>query len=116
MAGIVFSANGQTLNWRRDDVNMFALHLEIPKGVQSLEAKVDFLATAAASGFSAGASTGPNLAVLSWNEVALYPDGAQAAQVQYQAAVKLPADWKLATALTTSSNTANTTSFEPVLP
>ncbi len=114
VAGIVFSANGQTLNWRRDDINMFALHLEIPAGIQTLEAKVDFLATAAPSGFSAGASTGPNLAVLSWNEVALYPDGAPASQVQYQPSVKLPENWKLATALTTSSNTGSTTSFEPV--
>ncbi|MBV8866230.1 MAG: M61 family peptidase, partial [Acidobacteriaceae bacterium] len=48
-AGIVFSTNGQTLSWRRDDVNMFALHLTVPDGIDRLDARVDFLATAAAS-------------------------------------------------------------------
>ena len=50
---------------------MFALHLQIPAGAKSLHVHVDFLATAPASGFSAGASTTQNLAILSWNELAL---------------------------------------------
>ena len=113
-AGIVFSANGQTIPWRRDDVNMFALHLTVPDGVERLEAKVDFLATAAPSGFSAGASTGPNLAIVSWNEVALYPDGAASSQVTFTPSLKVPAGWKFATALTQSSSEANTIRFQPV--
>ncbi len=113
-AGIVFSANGQTLAWKRDDVNMFALHLVIPAEVRELEAKVDFLATAAPSGFSAGASTGPNLAVVSWNEVALYPDGAAAAQVMYEPSVNLPEGWQSATALTRAEQAGNLVRFAPV--
>ncbi len=33
--GITFTANGQSLAWRRDDVNMFAFHLVVPEGVQT---------------------------------------------------------------------------------
>ncbi len=113
-AGIVFSANGHTLAWRRDDVNMFALHLTVPDGADSLEAKVDFLATAAPSGFSAGASTGPNLAVVSWNEVVLYPDGAAASQVNVAPSLKIPPDWKFGTALIQASAEKNTIQFRPV--
>src|SRR6478672_8194769 len=33
LAGIKFTANGRDIPWQRDDVNMFALHLDIPQGV-----------------------------------------------------------------------------------
>jgi predicted metalloprotease with PDZ domain len=113
-AGIVFSANHQVLAWRRDDVNMFAFHLTIPEGVRTLDAKVDFLATAAPSGFSAGASTGPNLAVVSWNEVALYPHGASSSQVIFEPSLKLPEGWKFGTALTPQSGPGDVVHFAPV--
>jgi hypothetical protein len=67
LAGLVFEANGRRLAWKRDDVDMFAFHLTIPEGVTHLNARADFLATAQPTGFSAGASTSANLAVVSWN-------------------------------------------------
>jgi predicted metalloprotease with PDZ domain len=100
LAGLVFTANGQQIPWVRDDVNMFAFHITVPQGVSTLDVKLDFLATAPPSGFSAGASTSANLAILSWNEVALYPEGIAPPQIEVQAAVKLPAGWKYGTALT----------------
>ncbi len=113
-AGLVFSANGKTLSWRRDDVNMFAIHLDIPDGTDTLDAKVDFLATAAPSGFSAGASTGPNLAIVSWNEVVLYPEGAPASQVMIEASLKVPDGWRTGTALAQASASGNMMNFRPV--
>ena len=112
--GLIFTASGAQLQWRRDEVNMFAFHLEVPKNATELEASVDFLATAPASGFSAGASTGPNLAVVSWNELALYPDGMASSKVTYKPSLILPADWKFGTALTPESTAGNTVSFKPV--
>jgi len=32
-----FSAGGKTIPWRRDDVDMYAFHLEVPAGVRELE-------------------------------------------------------------------------------
>src|SRR5437763_4879972 len=114
LAGITFSASGESIPWQRDDVNMFAFHLAIPSGVHTVEAKADFLATAAPSGFSAGASTSANLCVVSWNEVVLYPAAIPAAQVTFEPSIKLPDGWKLATALTTSSIEGSITHFRPV--
>ena len=34
--GVKFSAAGQTIPWRRDDVDMFTYHLTIPPGVNQL--------------------------------------------------------------------------------
>src|ERR1700693_4511971 len=38
VAGLKFRAGDKTLPWRRDLVDMFALHLDIPQGTDSLEA------------------------------------------------------------------------------
>ena len=114
LAGIVIRANGQELLWRRDDVNMFAFHINVPQGVSSLDVKLDFLATAAATGFSAGASTSASLAMLSWNEVLLYPAGFDAAQIEVKPAVKLPANWKYGTALKRSGESDGVIEFETV--
>jgi predicted metalloprotease with PDZ domain len=113
-AGIVFTANGQTVAWQRDNVDMYAFHLDISQGVSSLDAKFDFLATAPPSGFSAGASTSPNLAVLSWNELVLYPANTAADAVTIHPSIKFPEGWKFGTALTQESKTGNTVQFKTV--
>lgn len=114
LAGIVITANGQQLAWVRDDVNMYALHVTVPDGVSALDAKLDFLATAAPSGFSAGASTSANLAMLSWNEVVLYPAGISPSQIQVEPAVRLPAGWQYGTALTKTGEANGEIEFAPV--
>jgi hypothetical protein len=54
---------------------MFGVHLTVPEGVTSLDISLDFVLQPDASGFSAGASADSDLAVLSWNQVLLYPRG-----------------------------------------
>jgi len=114
LAGIVMTANGQQLSWMRDDINMFAFHVTVPQGVSTLNVKLDFLATAPATGFSAGASTSANLAVLSWNEVVLYPAGISPSEIEVQPAVKLPAGWQYGTALTKTGEENGEIEFAPV--
>ncbi len=114
LTGIVIKANGQTLPWVRDSVNMFALHLLVPAGVTSLQVHDDFLATAAPTGFSSGASTSENLAMVSWNEVMLWPEVASAKDVLVTPTVTLPDGWKYGTALTPTGHTGNTTHFATV--
>lgn len=114
MAGLVISVGGQTLAWRRDDVNMFAFHVDVPAGVSDLDVRLDFLATAAATGFSAGASTSANLCMASWNEAVLYPSGAAISKLMFQPSLKVPDQWKFGTALTPASPVATTTQFQPV--
>ena len=114
LAGIFISANGQQLPWQRDDVNMFAFHVKVPQGVSALDVKLDFLATAAPTGFSAGASTTANLAMVSWNEVVLYPDGKQAADIRFQPSIKVPDGWKYGTALKETGKEGASVKFDTV--
>jgi predicted metalloprotease with PDZ domain len=114
MAGFFITANGQPVKWERDKVDMFAYHLTVPQGVTQLQIKIDFLATASPSGFSAGASTSENLALLSWNELLVYPDGTNASEVMFTPSVIVPEGWKFGTALDRDGGSNQTTTFKTV--
>jgi predicted metalloprotease with PDZ domain len=93
---------------------MYAFHLDVPAGAQAVEATFDFLSAAGTSGFSSAASVTPHLAVITWNQLLLYPQGAKTDDVQIQASLKLPAGWKYGTALKAASTTADELTFAPV--
>src|SRR5271155_537243 len=114
VAGMKFSGGGKTIPWRRDLVEMFSFHLDIPQGVTSLDADFDFLLAAASSGFSAGASATAWLDVLSWNQVLLYPKGYPAKDIIFAPSLRLPADWKFGTALPIAKQDGATIEFTPV--
>lgn len=98
--GLKFTANGQTLQWRRDDVDMYTIHVGIPSGANELQVNLEFDAPVAGEGgFSAGASSTAKMAVLSWNWLLLYPAGYSAEQINFQPTLKVPNGWKYGTAL-----------------
>ena len=114
MAGLKFTGAGKTIAWRRDLLDMFAFHLDIPQGVSSLDAEFDFLLSGSASGFSAGSSATAFLNVLSWNQLLLYPQGHAARDLTYVASLRLPAGWKFGTALPVAKQDGGTIDFAPV--
>src|SRR5215469_11825585 len=85
MVGLIVEGGGKRIAWRRDDVNMFAYHVDVPAGVNSLDISFDFISPPEASGFSSGASATSELAVISWNQLLLYPQGADPDAMQFQA-------------------------------
>ncbi len=94
----------ERVKWERDPLDMYTYRITVPAGVTQLNVKMDFLATAAATGFSAGASTSANLALLSWNELLVYPGGAngggmKAADVMVTPSITIPNGWHFGTAL-----------------
>src|SRR5918996_4557832 len=44
LAGLKFRAGGKTLRWRRDPIDMYAFHLDVPSGATAGEADLEFLA------------------------------------------------------------------------
>src|SRR5262249_17487755 len=65
-------------------------------------------------GYSSAASSTGRLAVLNWNQVLLYPKGSTIRETSCRASLKLPAGWKLGTALPIDKTTEQTTTFAPV--
>jgi predicted metalloprotease with PDZ domain len=113
MVGLVITGGGKTIPWRRDDVNMFAYHVDVPAGVGSMDIAFDFISPSESSGFSSGASATTELAVVSWNQLLLYPEGADADSLQYQANLKLPSSWKFGTALPIRRESGAEIEFQP---
>ncbi len=114
IAGLKFMAGKKAIPWRRDLLDMFEFHLEIPAGDTSLDISFDFLISGEGSGYSSGASSTADLNDLSWNQVLLYPQGYASTDLTYLATLKMPAGWKFGTALPSAKQTGDTISFAPV--
>lgn len=114
LAGLKFSANGKTIKWERDPVEMYTFHLDVPQGANVVEASLDFLAPTFAGGFTAGASTTAHLAIVTWNQLVLYPSGRSSDDIMFRADLKLPAGWKFGTALPVATETVRGIEFSPV--
>ena len=100
-AGLTFSAGGKPLNWVRDPANVFAFHVEIPKGVRSIDAQAQFLSPLEAA--QGPIMMTPEMLRLNWYIAALYPAGHFARRVDFDVSVKLPPGWDYATALDTDT-------------
>jgi predicted metalloprotease with PDZ domain len=115
LAGLKFFAGGKTLKWRRDTLDGFTLHVEVPAGESEVTAELDFLSPATfEGGFSAGSSATDKLAVISWNQVLLYPKGYASDDINYTASLKLPAGWRFGTALPVDKRVGNEVHFSMV--
>ncbi len=99
LVSLQLTAGGKKIAWKRDEEDMFAFHCDVPEGAQSVEASLDFLIATSKEGFTAASSSSAKLAVISWNQVLLYPKGAKIQEAQCKASLRLPAGWKLGTAL-----------------
>lgn len=100
VAGLFIRANGQDLPWRRDEVDMYGIHVQVPPGVATLDVDFDFLVTPGGTGSGEDRSTSKNLAVLEWNSVILYPAGIPVRQIPITPSITLPTGWGFGTALT----------------
>ena len=114
IAGLVnvqISANGQRLAWRRDPVEMYALHFDVPQGVSSIDVSLDSLLPSGGQ-FSGGRTATAVLAVISWNTAVLFPQGRSADDIMVAPSLRLPAGFKYATALPLDHASGDTLTFK----
>jgi predicted metalloprotease with PDZ domain len=110
ITGVVFTADGKPLYWRRDDENLYEFHVEVPKGVTTLHAHLDCIVTSRAD---------DKIAVLEWEKLLLYPANIPVRDIAIQPSVTVPAGWGIGTALTPTgaydpnAKVGGTTQFEP---
>ena len=90
ITGVVFTIDGKPIEWRRDDVDLYQFHVNIPAGVTTLHAHLDCIVTARLS---------QKMAVLEWEKLLLYPANTPVRDNPIQPAVKVPAGWGVGTAL-----------------
>ena len=114
MVGLHITAGGQVLDWRRDPLDVFVFHVEVPSGVQTIETSFDFLSALNTTGFTSAASVTAHLGAYSWNQVVLYPVGPASDDIRVVPSIDLPAGWSLATALMVERQQGTTVTFAPV--
>ncbi len=111
-AGLVVRAGGKKIAWTRDPVHVYAFHVEVPTGVKALDVEFQYLSPVAKD--EGRIVMTPSMLNVEWNAVVLYPAGYFSRRIMVDPSVKLPAGWKLGTALETASSAADITHFKPV--
>jgi predicted metalloprotease with PDZ domain len=91
---IKVSAGGQTLEWRRDLVDMYAFHVQVPGGIRSLDVQFTVLVNSPGDTLST-----PNLAIVNWNRALFYQADTNSHRVYFKPSIILPAGWSYGTAL-----------------
>ncbi|MBS0212519.1 MAG: M61 family metallopeptidase [Proteobacteria bacterium] len=111
IAGIVVTASGQRIGWKRDPLDVYAFHIEVPQGVSAIEVQYQYLTPT--DGSQGRVVMTPNLLNLQWNAVVLYPAGHYASRIDYDASVKYPAGWTAYTALDVQRRDGDTVYYQP---
>jgi len=110
ITGVVFTASGKVIPWRRDDQDLYEYHVDVPKGVTTLHAHLDCIVTARAD---------DKIAVLEWEKLLLYPAHTPVRDIAIQPSVTVPAGWGIGTALVPAgaydpnAKVGGTTLFQP---
>ncbi len=112
LAGLVIKAGGKTLEWKRDPFNVFAFHIDVPKGTAKLDIAFQFLS--ATEGDQGRVVVTDTMMNLQWHSVSLYPAGYATNKIPISAKVTWPAGWKAATAIRPASTIGDTITYETV--
>lgn len=117
LTGLQFLSKGQELKWRRDLLDGWTFHVQVPAGVDRLDANLDYLSPSGDEGqgiYTGGSSATPKMTVISWNTLVLYPQGWTSDELSYKASLRLPPGWKSGTSLNVISSSGSDIQFAPV--
>jgi predicted metalloprotease with PDZ domain len=113
LTGIHMQAGTQSLEWKRDAVEMYEFHVTIPARTETLDVSLDALTSQDSAG-GGGPAASSNILDLNWNAVVLYPKGTRSDDVTFVPSITLPAGWKFGTALPVARTSGDEVEFSPV--
>jgi predicted metalloprotease with PDZ domain len=105
-------AGGKSLDWRRDLVDMYAVHTDVPAGSDAIEVDFDVAGAPSHNGMIEPVSDA-QMALVEFSDLVVYPQGAKAESTQVEASLTLPAGWTFGTALPVSAHAGDTIRFAP---
>jgi len=117
LAGLQILANGKRLPWTRDDVDVFAFHIDVPSGAKKLDVQFQFIS--ATKPEQGRIVMTPDMMSLQFNSLSLYPAGYFVRRIPVQARVKYPEGWSAASGLPSkavgSTVTYDKTSYDTLM-
>jgi predicted metalloprotease with PDZ domain len=108
IAQLEVTADGQTLAWARDKVDMYAFHVDVPQGVSSIKVRFTVVLNAPDPVSTA------NLAIINWNRALFYQNDTNSHQVYLKASIILPPGWGYGTALPVAHQVGQRIDFNEV--
>jgi len=103
VAGLRLTAGGKPLPWRRDEVDMFAFHLTIPAPCSELDLEFDLIVPSTSERYE-----------LHWAQVLFHPKGWTSDATPVQGQVRIPDQWRFASALELETMAPGVLAFRPV--
>lgn len=91
LAGLKISAGGKAVPWKRDTVDVWAFHVDVPRGVKQLD--IEFQFVGATDPDQGRVSIAPAMLNLEFEQVSLYPAGWFTRRIPIQATVTYPEGW-----------------------
>jgi predicted metalloprotease with PDZ domain len=112
LAGLKISADGHPLTWQRDRVDVYGFHIGIPAGISNIQAQFEYVSPTDET--QGRIVTTPQMLNLEWDAVVLYPAGVYVRDISVAANLKLPEQWKAATALEVASEEGPMIHYKPM--
>ena len=109
-AGLVISGNGQRIEWRRDPLDVYAFHVQVPAGVSALDIEFQSLSPTADDQGRVAMTT--ELMSVQWSRLLLYPAGYDARRIRFEPSLRLPAGWQFGSALETAGTDGEVNRFQ----
>jgi predicted metalloprotease with PDZ domain len=111
-AGLVVTANGKRIEWKRDQYNVYAFNVVVPEGASGVE--VEFQTLTPQDPRQGRVVMTPEIVNIEWNQVSLYPAGYNASQITVEPSVKLPAGFQFGSALEVASQSGGDVTFKTI--
>ena len=103
------SADGRPLAWQRDRIHLYSFHVQVPRGVHTLDVQFTVLANSPGDTVAT-----PNLAIVNWNRVLFYQGDTNSHDVYFKPSIILPDGWSYGTALPGATQSGDRVDFAEV--
>lgn len=113
LTGLHVFADDTEITWRRDLVEMNALHITVPATARTVRAQYDYVVPTGGGSFGSSASTNAKCAVINWYTVVLYPVGDDPDRIAVTTTLKVPHGWKNGGALDVDKRDGDTIHYAP---
>ncbi|GAA5002439.1 M61 family metallopeptidase [Pseudoluteimonas lycopersici] len=112
LAGLIVRGNGARIAWTRDDVDMYAFHIDVPQGIDAIDLEFQYLSPTAKD--QGRVAMTPDMLDLQWHRVLLYPAGVDTDRIRVEPSLTLPQAWQSASALQVAARDGGTLHYASV--
>ncbi|MGB6600195.1 MAG: hypothetical protein WBE77_03820 [Candidatus Cybelea sp.] len=110
LVGLRVSADGRSIAWHRDPVDMYAFSCD-SGAARNVTVSMDVIGTTPSFGYNATLNGTERVALIQWSSLLVYPEGINVYHQPVSAGIVLPPGWAFGTALESVSNAGNAVTF-----